>query len=124
VLTRGGHQPLQDGQQEGGRLAGAGLGQSHEVASGGHVGDGFSLDGGGGFVTEAFDIGDKGGIQAKYIEAQKDILWQYVNRARLVARWRSANRETEAAGRVRIGRSGPVAIGGERFEEEGDGAAA
>lgn len=29
------------------------------------------------------------------------------------ARWRSANRETEAAGRVRIGRSGPVAFGGE-----------
>lgn len=29
------------------------------------------------------------------------------------ARWRSANRETEAAGRVRIGRSGPGAFGGE-----------
>ena len=74
--ARVGHEPMQDGQQKGGRLAGAGLGQTHEVVAGGHVGDGFGLDGGGGFIAQALDIGEQNGIKTKRSEAQKDILWQ------------------------------------------------
>jgi hypothetical protein len=39
-----GGQPVQDGEGEGGGLAGAGLGDAQEVAAGHHVGDGLGLD--------------------------------------------------------------------------------
>ena len=52
-LGRVGHQSMQNGQQKGGRLAGAGLGQAHEIAAGGHVGDGLGLYGGSGFRNQA-----------------------------------------------------------------------
>ena len=45
------HQALQDGQNKGGGLAGAGLGQAQHVAPFQDGGDGLVLDGGGGGIT-------------------------------------------------------------------------
>ncbi|MCY1377584.1 hypothetical protein D9M69_651670 [compost metagenome] len=44
-------QQVQQGQGEGGGLAGAGLGTTEQIAPGQHGGNRLGLDGGGGFVT-------------------------------------------------------------------------
>ena len=48
-------EPLQDGQHEGRRLAGAGLGTADDVAAGDDLGDGLLLDGGRLVVAEPLD---------------------------------------------------------------------
>ena len=46
-----GRQQLQQGQREGGGLAGSGLGAGHQIASFEHDGNGLGLDGGGDLVA-------------------------------------------------------------------------
>ena len=55
-----GHHLGEDGQGEGGRLAGASLGGPHDVASIEGRGHGLGLDGGGGFVSRFFDGAEDG----------------------------------------------------------------
>jgi hypothetical protein len=54
---------LQDRQRKGCGLAGAGLGQSHNVLAGQHMRDGLGLDGGWRCVPLAGDVGEEGGMK-------------------------------------------------------------
>ena len=56
---------LQGGQDEGGRLAGAGLGAAQDVTAGEGEGDGLFLDGGGFGVAEALDSLEEAWFQAE-----------------------------------------------------------
>ena len=58
-------QSLQDGQHEGCRLAGAGLGQAQHVAPFEHDGNGLLLDGGGRGKAGRFDAGVDARIERK-----------------------------------------------------------
>ena len=63
-----GQELVQDGQQEGGRLAGAGLGGGDEVAAGEDGRDGLGLDGRGLGVAHLADGLDQDGVQAEGFE--------------------------------------------------------
>jgi len=65
---------VQDGQGEGGGLAGAGLGDAQEVAPFGDRGDGFGLDGSGGFVTLVGNGTENALVERKFGEENGDVL--------------------------------------------------
>ncbi len=56
---------LQQRQRECGRLAGAGLGQTEDVAAFEHRGDGLNLDGGGGNIAAVTDAGVQTPVEGK-----------------------------------------------------------
>ena len=56
---------LQDGQHEGGRLAGAGLGAADDVAAGDDLGNGLLLDGRRLLVAEPLDCVEHGVVEAE-----------------------------------------------------------
>jgi hypothetical protein len=73
-LASGIGQALQDGQHEGGRLAGAGLGQGFEIATGEDVGDGLLLDRGGRGVALLANGAQELGRQAEFGELHVEYL--------------------------------------------------
>ena len=67
-------QALQDGQDEGGSLAGAGLGQAEQVTPSHNRGDGLRLDGGGGGITRRMDTRFDLRVKIKRVEIHKMFL--------------------------------------------------
>ena len=65
---------IEDGKDEGGGLAGAGLGRGEDVASLEDDGDGLGLDRGGGLLALFRDNADEIGRQAERIEGQAGLL--------------------------------------------------
>ena len=65
---RAGGQPLQNRQGEGGRFAGAGLGQPHQVTPLENYGDSLLLDGGGSGIANSLNAGDEAPVQRKLFE--------------------------------------------------------
>ena len=71
--SAGSRDALQGGQDEGGRLAGAGLGATQEVASLQGERDGLLLDGGGVYVAEVLYSPEEAWFQAKFSETHKAV---------------------------------------------------
>ena len=63
-------EPVEDGEREGGGLAGAGLGGGEDIAAGEDQRDGFGLDGGRGGVPLFGDGLEQVGRQAERVEGQ------------------------------------------------------
>ena len=64
-------EPVQHGQGEGGRLAGAGLGDAEHITSVEDVGDGLGLNGGGGLVPEGGEGPHDGFAQSERMEIRQ-----------------------------------------------------
>ncbi len=62
-------QTVQDGQGEGGGLAGTGLGDTQQVGTLHHVGNGLGLDGGRLLIARRFQRGEKAVVEAQGLES-------------------------------------------------------
>src|SRR5438067_1224557 len=67
-------QLVEEGQQKGGRLAGAGLGGGDEVAAGVDGGDGLGLDGCRVDVAERAEVVQQGGGQTEFLERHQRLI--------------------------------------------------
>ena len=65
---------MENGQHEGGRLAGAGLRQTQEVSAFHDGGDCLLLDGSGGGVADGLDSGENSRIKVELFEAHRECL--------------------------------------------------
>ena len=68
------HEPIQDGQCEDGRLAGAGLGKAHDVAAFHNEGNRIRLDGGRAGISRCRDAGCDGGVKRKILKCHSILL--------------------------------------------------
>jgi hypothetical protein len=75
AASRVGEQALQDRQDEGGRLAGAGLGDAQEIAPGQDRWNGLLLDRGGLAMARGLDPGANPGIQVKRLKLTESTPW-------------------------------------------------
>jgi hypothetical protein len=73
-----GHQAVQEGEDEAGGLAGAGLGAAHHVAAGEHGGNRLRLDRGGGVVARFVNRTQQGLGEAESIESHEGEFCQII----------------------------------------------